>query len=155
MTSEAIRHTFVKFALEFLPRRVRGSLLDDEEFVERWNLSTIAGVTLGKDGPSFQRDRLYGGIREAIRARGKEVAIEDDRSVTWRITAQDTDEGLLFSLEDGEKTLSIPDHSGLAEDHRTRLEWFRRATDEVNLEQMVLEDSEPVNDFETPTVSIY
>ena len=154
MTSEAIRHTFVKFALEFLPRRVRSSLLDDEEFVERWNLSTIAGVTLGKDGPSFQRDGLYGGIREAIRARGKEVAIEDDRSVTWRITAQDTDEGLLFRLEDGEKSLSIPDHSGLAKDHRTRLEWFRRATDEVNLEQMVLEDwktridSRPLSDDE-------
>ena len=140
MTSEANRHTFVRLALGFLPPRVRNSLLDSEEFVEQWGLETIAGVTLGKDGPSFQRDRLYDGIREAIRAAGKEAAIEDDQSVTWRIRVQEKDEGLLFYLENQERSLSIPDHSGLAEDQRIRMKWFAEATHEVNLEETVLED---------------
>ena len=154
MTSEAIRHTFVKVALGFLPPRVRNTLLDSEEFVEQWGLETIAGVTLGRDGPSFQRERLYGSIRKAIRTLGKEVSIEDDKSVTWRIRAQEKDEGLSFSLEAHEKSLSIPDHSGLAEDHRIRVEWLERATHEVNLEETIIEDwktridSRPLSDDE-------
>ena len=154
MTNEAIRHTFVKSALEFLPPRMRSSLLDNDEFVEQWNLALIAGVTLGKDGPSFQRGRLYEGIRAAIRARGIEVEIEDDQSITWQLGTQSKDEGLLFGLEHDEILLSMPDHSGLAEDHHTRAEWFGRATHEVNLEETVLEDwktridSRPLSDDE-------
>ena len=154
MTSEAVRHTLVRVALEFLPPRVRSSLLDDKEFVGSWSLATIAGVTLGKDGPSFQRDLLYESIREAIRALGKEFEIEDDRRVTWRIKAQNKNERLSFGLEDGERTLSIPDHSGLAEDRSIRIEWFRRVADEANLQAEVLGDwtaridSKPLSDDE-------
>ena len=138
--TDALRHTFVRFALEFLPPRLRSSLLDDSEFVERWDLALIAGVTLGKDGPSFQRDRLYASIREAIRAPGEEVDVEDDEKARWRVKAQKRNGGLSFALEDGGKALSIPDHSGLAEDHRTRMAWFTRATGEANLQEANLRD---------------
>ena len=154
MRSDPIRHILVKAAVEFLPPRVRSSLLDDQEFVERWGLATIAGVTLGKDGPSFQRDRFYRSIREAIRAPGREISIEDDKTVTWRITAQEKNERLSFGLENGEKNLSISDHSGLAENHSTRMAWFEKAAHEVNLEDAVFRDwkaiidSRPLNDDE-------
>ena len=154
MRSDPIRHILVKVAVEFLPPRVRSSLLDDQEFVERWGLATIAGVTLGKDGPSFQRNRFYRSIREAIRAPGREISINDDKTVTWRITAQERNEGLSFGLENGETTLSIPDHSGLAENYSTRMAWFNRAAREANLEGPEFRDwkaridSKPLDDDE-------
>ena len=148
------RRTLVGVSLESLPPRVRSSLLDDKEFVRRWSLTTIAGVTFGRDGPSFQRDRLYGTIRKAICAPRKEFAIEDDGKVTWRIKVQDENEELSFVLQYGERTLSIPDHSGLAEDHAIRMNWFRRVTDEAMLKAEILEDwkakidSRPLSDEE-------
>ena len=154
MRNDLIRHILVKVAEEVLPPRVRSSLLDDQEFVERWDLAAIAGVTLGKDGPSFQRDRFYRSIREAIHAPGNEISIEDDKTVTWRITAQENNERLSFSLEDGEKHFTISDHSGLAEEHSIRVAWFERAAHEVNLEDAVFRDwkasidSRPLNDDE-------
>ena len=154
MTSDPIRRALVKVALEFLPPRVRSSLLDEQNFVKHWGLAMIAGVTLGKDGPSFQRDQFYGSIREAIRAPGRQISIEDDQTVTWRITAQGEIEGLSFSLEGGEKSLTISDYSGLAEDCSTRTAWFEKAAHEVNLDDAVFRewkvriDSRPLNDDE-------
>ena len=154
MRNDLIRHILVKVAEEILPPRVRSSILDDQEFGERWDFAAIAGVTLGKDGPSFQRDRFYRSIREAIHAPGNEISIEDDKTVTWRITAQENNERLSFSLEDGEKHFTISDHSGLAEEYSIRVAWFDRATREANLEGAVFRDwkaridSKPLDDDE-------
>ena len=77
----------------------------------------------------------------------------------WRLWTQNKDEGLTFGLEHGDKFLSIPDHSGLAEDRHTRAEWFGRVTHEVNLEETVLEDwkakidSRPLSDDEFAALS--
>lgn len=152
--SKVDRRTLVGDSLESLPPRVRSSLLADKEFVGSWSLTTIAKVTLGKDGPSFQRDRLFGTIREAICAPKKDFAIEDDGQVVWRIKVQDENEKFSFVLQNSERTLSIPDHSGLAEDHATRINWFRRVTDEAMLKAEILEDwrakidSKPLSDEE-------
>ena len=154
MTNEDIRHIFVKSALEFLPPRIRNSVLDDQEFVEHWNLDLITGLTFGNGGPSFQRGQLFEGIRAAIRTPGTEVEIKDDQSNVWRLLAQNGDESLSFSLEGEEISFSIPDHSGLAEDYYTRAGWFARAVHEVNLEESVLSgwktriDDGPLNDNE-------
>ena len=134
MTRNAMRLTLVAAALDFLPRRLRNSLLDDNEFVERWDLANIASVTLGKGGPSFHREQFYGGIRESIREPRREVLISDDKSENWRITARAVTEGFSFILENGPKHLSIGDHSGLADDQSIRGAWLDRVAREVNLE---------------------
>ena len=128
-----MRPTLVAAAFDFLPPRLRSSLLDDNEFVERWDLANTAGVTLGKDGPSFHREQFYGAIREAIHEPGREIAISDDKSVTWRITARTESEGFSLLLENGGKHLSIGDHSGLAGDQSIRGAWLERVAREVNL----------------------
>lgn len=140
MTSEADRQFLANFALELLPPRVRDSIVHDEEFVKRWSLETIAGVKLGTDGPSFNRELLYRGIREAIRAPGNDVTIEGDKSETWRILVQETAEGLTFCLKDGEGSFLLPDHSGLAEDHGIRTGWFLTVAHEMNLERTAFQD---------------
>ena len=140
MNSNAMKHTVVIAALEFTSPRLKSSLLNDKEFEEQWGLPTIAGVTLGNDGPSFQRARLYGGIREAIRVPGKEVRIGDDNGATWRLTFRSMGEGTSFTLENGEKRFSIADHSGLAEDRSVREAWFLRIAREVNLDEADLRE---------------
>ena len=125
--------TLVAAAFDFLPPRLRSSLLDDKEFVKRWDLANIAGVTIGRDGPSFHREQFYGGIREAIREPRREIAISDDKSVTWRISARPESEGFSLLLENGEKHLSIGDHSGLADDESVRGAWLDKVAREVNL----------------------
>ena len=128
-----MRPTLVAAAFDFLPPRLRSSLLDDNEFVERWGLANTAGVTLGKDGPSFHRQQFYGAIREANHEPGREITISDDKSVTWRITARTESEGFSLLLENGGKHLSIGDHSGLAGDQSIRGAWLERVAREVNL----------------------
>ena len=138
-SSNANEYLLVDAALEFLPPRLKSSLLNNDEFVQRWNLALVAKMTLGMDGPCFQRDQLFEGIRAAIRVPGIEVEISDDQSVTWRLQAQNKDGRLSFVLQHDEILLSIPDHSGLAEDHNIRTEWFERAIHEVNLQGSILE----------------
>ena len=135
MTSNAMKHTFIIAALEFMSPRLRNSLLNDKEFEEQWGLPTIAGVTLGNDGPSFQRAQLYGAIREAIRVPGRVIGITDDNADSWQLTARSKSEGISFTLENTEKRFSIADHSGLADDHSVREAWFHRVAGESNLEQ--------------------
>ena len=135
MTSNTMKHTVVIAALEFMSPSLRNSLLNDKEFEEQWGLPTIASVTLGNDGPSFQRPQLYGAIREAIRLPGREIRISDNNADSWRLTARSKGEAISFTLENNEKHFSLADHSGLAEDRSIREAWFIRVAHEVNLER--------------------
>ena len=149
-----MRPTLVAAAFDFLPPRLRTSLLDDKEFVKRWDLANITGVTIGRDGPSFHREQFYGAIREAIREPRREIAISDDKSVTWRISARPESEGFSLLLENGEKHLSIGDHSGLSDEQSVRGAWLDKVAREVNLgvdefqRWKVKIDSAPLDDQE-------
>ena len=140
VTSEDDRQFLLSFALELLPPRMQDSIVQDEEFVKRWSLETITGVKFGTDGPSFNRELLYRGIREGIRAPGNDVTIEGDKSETWQILVQETAEGLTFCLKSGEGSFLLPDHSGLAEDHGIRTGWFQTVAHEMNLERTALQE---------------
>ncbi len=129
----------VGIALNLLPPRLRGALLDDEAFLSQWDVPTVTGVTIGKDGPSFRRDQFYGGIRAAIREPGSLVPITDGEQVVWKIEARVETSGFSFVLEGAGKRFPIPDHSGLAEDAACRVGWFKKAASVVNLEGAVFD----------------
>lgn len=134
MNSEAVRRSLLPSVFEFLSPKLRTALLNDAEFARQWGFPTIAGVTLGKEGPSFQCVQLYGGIRNAIRELGRAVPLRDEKGETWQITARDAEDGLNFVVDNGEKRLGIGDHSGLAEEKSIRLGWLSRVSQEVNLD---------------------
>ncbi len=134
MTNTEVVSTLVATAFEFLPPRLRLSLLNDNHFMEQWDLSKVAGVTLGRDGPMFHREQFYGGIREAIRHPGSEISISDDESTTWKVTAQAEGEGHVIVISNDEKSLPVGDHSGLSDDQSIREAWLDRVTCEVNLD---------------------
>lgn len=134
MNREAIQPMLVGAALDLLPPRVRRALLDDKFFIERWHISTVTLVTLGRNGPSFRRDQLYDAMRKAIRKPGIAAPVEDQSNATWHVLAQLQDETLAFSVSTGDKRFSIKDHSALAEDAAVRNAWFERTAREINLE---------------------
>ncbi|MCW8126047.1 hypothetical protein [Microbulbifer halophilus] len=131
MTSEPI---LVDAALKLLPPRIRHALLDDRLFIERWGISTVTQVTLGKGGPSFRRDRFYDAIRKAIRKPEISVHVEAQGDSNWTVLVQPQDKSLLFSINSGDKHYSITDHSAIAEDAAVRTAWFERTAKEINFE---------------------
>ena len=139
MTRVATIPMLVAAAFEFLPPGLRNSLLAEKQFVERWELPGIAGVTLGRDGPSFHRDQFYGVIREAMRRLGIEISITDDKSTVWWVSAQTAAEGLEIVVRNDENRLPLGDHSGLSEDQSVRRGWLDRVAREVNLDTDVFE----------------
>ena len=149
-----MRRNILVTVFEFLSPGLRTELLNTPEFARQCGFPTIAGITLGKESPSFQCDQFYGGVRKAIRDPGSGIEIIDHSAATWRVTARAASEGLEFIVDNGVTNLSIGDQSGLAEDESIRLKWFSKAVREANLpvEQVekwkVIIESRPLDDQE-------
>ena len=140
MTNLALQHLFVRSALDNLSPILRNVLLEDEAFLERWEVATVAGVTFGKSGPSFRRDQLYRGIRAAIREPENRVPILDDNQITWKIVARTEAHGLAVFIEGSENQLAITDHSSLAEDPSIRIASLERAAGDISLERATVRE---------------
>lgn len=121
----------VQAALDLLPPDIQRALLDDGEFLRRWNIATTTNLTLGKNGPSFRRDQFYDGIRSAIRNQGVAIAVEDQNGDDWQIFAEPKGEGLAFSIRAGGTHLFLADHSALAEDLAVRIGSFERSAQAI------------------------
>ena len=154
MNIGTMRRSILITALQFISPGLRTALLNTPKFAEEWEFPTIPGITLGKEGPSFQCDQFYGGVRRAIRNLGREVEIKDQRAAKWRVTAQAAGEGLTFIVSNGVTEFSIGDQSGLAEDGPIRLKWFFNVVRETNLpvdqveKWKVIIESRPLDDQE-------
>lgn len=134
MNSAAIQPTLVEAALDLLPPGIRRVLLNDSSFLERWGISTVTDLTLGKSGPSFLRSRFYDGMRSAIRNHGSAVTVQDQSNIVWSVVAQPQGETLEFSISAGGTHYSLLSHSALAESMEVRTNWFERTAKEINFE---------------------
>jgi hypothetical protein len=125
--------------LELLPPMVRRSLIRDRAFLDRWNLVTTVWVTLGGDGPSFNRAHLFEAFREAMRTPLKGVEVKDQEGKLWSAFARPKEGVLTFSLEDENRKYPVSDHSMLSDSAEVRLAWFERAATTANLQGNVFE----------------
>lgn len=116
----------VQAAIDLLPPDIQRSLLDDQEFIRRWNIATTTILTLGKDGPSFSRNRLFESIRSAIRDPGSLIPIKDQSGLVWQLLAEPHGDDFAFSLRAKEMQYSLIDHTALAEDVLVRTGWLER-----------------------------
>ena len=130
---ERIKPVFVRFALNYLPPRVRNSLISDRKFLESWKLETFAYLTIDGNGPTFQQDQLYKCIRESIRTPATKIKIEDVQNISWWLEMNSEDESLSISLENGQNKFTISDYLGLAEDRSARINWFTKVAEEADL----------------------
>lgn len=126
MNRRTIERLLVQAVIDLLPPDVQRSLLDDHDFIRRWSIATTTILTLGKDGPSFSRTRLFESIRSAIRDPGCAIPVEDQSGLVWQLIAESQGENLAFSLLAKEKKYSLVDHSALAEDMSVRTSWLER-----------------------------
>ncbi len=135
MTNSRTKHSLVVAAFGFLAPCLRRSLLDDQEFVDHWELNATAGVAIGKDGPCFRREELYRGMREAIGRPEEEVTIQDDKGNLWRLTARAKASSWSFVLADAGSQFLLEDHSGLAKEKEIRVSWFNEIAERVNFDR--------------------
>ena len=140
MNSLPLQHFLVRAALDHLPPILKSALLDDDEFLERWEISTVIGMAFGKSGPSFTRDQLYESIRVAIREPNSQVRIMDEEGVGWTIVARMAASGFEFSIEGSGKRFALPDYSALAEDLSIRIGWLERAIRDVSVEDSTFQE---------------
>jgi hypothetical protein len=126
MDRRAIEQVLVHAAIDLLPPDVQRALLDDKAFIQQWRIATTTSLKLGKDGPSFNRNQLYDGIRSAIRDLGSAIPVGDQNALVWQLLAEPRDDGVAFSLRSDEKRYSLIDHSALADDVSVRTDWFER-----------------------------
>lgn len=135
MNRRAIEGLLVQAAMDLLPPDIQRSLLNDHEFIQRWSIATTTILTLGKDGPSFSRSRLFESIRSAIRDPGTVNPVQDQEGLIWQLLAEPQGENLAFSLWAAEKHYSLIDHSALAEDVSVRTGWLERMASAIFLDR--------------------
>lgn len=135
MNRRTIDGLLVQAAMDLLPPDIQRSLLDDHEFIRRWSIATTTILTLGKDGPSFCRSRLFESARSAIRDPGSANPVEDQDGLLWQLLAEPQGEDFAFSLRAAEKHYSLIDHSALAEDVSVRTGWFERMASAIFLDR--------------------
>lgn len=133
MNDAVLREMLVDASLGLLPPRIRHSLLNNGEFLAKWQIKTITNVSLNRGGPSLTREGLYDAIRRAIASEGAPAAIKDKAGKDWSVLATRSDGRLRFSMTDGSHVINLSDHTGLSTDRAQRLEWFERAAAASNL----------------------
>lgn len=126
MNKNNIQSVLVQATLDLLPPNVRHSLLDDRAFLRKWNIATTTSLTLGTSGPTFRRDRLFDGIRSAIRHQGVANVVKDQGGREWQILSEPQGERLIFFVRAGGASYILIDHSALAEQESIRIGWFER-----------------------------
>ncbi|QEI06783.1 hypothetical protein FXN63_13780 [Pigmentiphaga aceris] len=135
MDHSVLKERLIQAAFNLFPFDVQSALLDDGAFTQRWGIDTIGILTIGPDGPSFDRSQLYQGIRGAIRDVGSAIEIEDSDGLVWQLLTRPQGDGIEFLLSGGEKHYYLRDHSALADDVAVRVGWLEKAASEVFLDR--------------------
>lgn len=119
-------------AIETLPSTVKEEILLDEDMQERWGFGIVTGVTLGSNGPSFERRALFGALRSAIEQLSAPVDVVDDRGVKWKVLVDKNERGdLEFRISNDQIIHRLVDYSALAREKELRLAWLERTSREL------------------------
>ena len=137
MNRRTIEGLLVQAAIDLFPPDIQRSLLDDHEFIRRWNIATTTILTLGKDSPSFSRSRFFKSTRSAIQDPGSVIPVEDQDGLVWQLIAEPQGEECAFSLRAAEKHYFLIDHSALAEDVSVRTAWLERMAQAIFMDREI------------------
>ena len=139
MNSQKLQNYISATAFNMLPPLLQASLLEDNTFVSQWDIPTIANISIGDGGPSFDRSKFLDSIRTAMRQPERRVPLSDTSNVSWYVMASIVDVKLTFFVEGKGKKYLLEDHSGLSDNYSVRTAWLERTLREVRLRDSLIQ----------------
>jgi len=105
---------------------IRGSVLEDKAFRDRWGLSVDAIIRFDQCGIGFQRSALFNAVRGLLAGKSQSAELTDIDGQLW--TASFDTQRNRISISRNDTSFIIPDFSCLYPDSERRLAWFDQET---------------------------
>ena len=133
MNSPHVRFALAQKTLEFVPPLIRDTLLEDQDFRNKYGILENAILTFPDLDISFQRSSLYNAVRRVLSG-ATEKKVTNTKGQKWRLK-NICKEGELpnLSLSRGEKRFPLSNLAALSPDRDTRLRFLDEAISDVNL----------------------
>jgi hypothetical protein len=108
--------------LRLFPPTIRASVLEDDTFRQRFELSVDAVIRLEQSGVSFDRSKLFAAIRQLMGPEPSNVEVEAKDKLQWKLAFSENNETILLVREGVE--IALPNFRCLSPDSAKRLAWF-------------------------------
>ncbi|MGV1777159.1 hypothetical protein ACQZ6H_19815 [Agrobacterium fabrum] len=122
-----------EIALSNLPPSIVSELLNDEAFVNEWQIQITTKITIGNNGPVFERDQLLGGLRKSLNGLEVDQIVVDTNGESWSVVANAVDGDVRFLLSGATARYRLKSYAALAADPEIRLKWFAATCAEMNI----------------------
>ncbi|MFB6475905.1 hypothetical protein ABER99_26730 [Paenibacillus glucanolyticus] len=118
--------------LNFIPPKIRTTLLKDSDFRKENGLSIDALLTFNTSDISFKRSELYDAIRETLNSLSP-VAVLDKNGQVWELADKSDRNNVRLILKNKEHRLVLSDFYSFHPDSATRLRLFEKIGNDSNL----------------------
>lgn len=119
-----LRSAIALEVLKRLPPSLRASFVSRRDFLNHHALRANTKITIGPEGISFDRSRLYSAIRQALGEPGLKVPIEAIDGVVWNAAAESDDGPRIIALVRDGHRLVLPGLLSLSPEKAERLAEF-------------------------------
>lgn len=133
MATDSFRLAMADVALDMFPPLIKDALISDEKFRQCYGISTTARVSIGKDQPTYRREKLFSGIRNALEKPTTPIFVEDDNNCFWLVKIEEIGGERHTILELEKRIIRLPDFWAFAPDKEVRIGGFKREAAAVNL----------------------
>ena len=131
-SQETFSRILFEKVIETFSTTVKKEILLDEKMQERWGFGIVTMVTLGSDGPTFERHALFAALRSAIEQLSVSIDVADDQGINWKVMVDKNGQGdLEFWISKNQVTYRLEDYSHLAKDKKIRLAWLENLSRKI------------------------
>lgn len=128
-----LRRAMLAAALEFVPPRIRNSILADEALRDTFGVTLDAVISFGEEKVAFQRSTLYAAVRAAAASARKSHKLRDQAGTEWVMVVRKVGDAPNIVLSAGTRTLHAPQFVLLTQMKRARNAFFGAESTRLNL----------------------
>ena len=126
-----LKSWMAEIAMELFPPLLRKSLLDDDNFVNEYQLKVDSIISFGDIDVSFYQTRLFQAIRNTISG-SSNSCVPDTRNVEWKLDVIQTEDGNQnLVLAHAEKKITLHDIYILSQEDSFRVQSFENRIKEI------------------------
>jgi hypothetical protein len=126
-----VKDEIVVELLRLFPPTIRASVLEDQSFRQRHNLTVDAVIRLEQGGVEFDRSKLLAAVREVFGRKPSNVGVISRDGLRWEVSFNDSEESIVLMREGLE--VKLAHFSCLSPDVEQRLTWFDREAERFEL----------------------